>query len=189
MVSVGAPEELTIPTATTEESGAHHAHRFGFWINDEEARDASIPPEPRPLSRRGIRNWTIGSLVGSTLLAAVAAAAFSQGEARDERTLRVYTPPHAVPAQAAAARPAPPPRTIIALESLPIVKDGRHRTARAATKKTTHKVVAPARVTLAQEPSTTTVRKSSRALVPTPAKTTASAKTTTAANGKVASAR
>jgi hypothetical protein len=189
MVSVGTPEESMTRAATSEESGAHHAHRFGFTIGDEEAHAAGIPAERRPLSRGGIRNWTVGSLVGSALFAAVVAVALSQGDAHDARTLSAQRRPDAVPAQAAAAAPATTPPTAIPLESLPIAKQGPQKTARAAPKKTTHKAVAPPHVSLAQKTSTTTaVKSSSRALVPSRAKTMASAKTT-AAKSKSASAR
>jgi hypothetical protein len=172
-----------IPVATTEESGVHHAPRFGFWISGDETRDQGTPPERRPLTRRGIRNWTIGSLVGSALFAAVVAVALSQDDAYDARTSTVQTRPDAVPAQAAAAPPATtPPIPIIPLEALPIAKDGPPKTARAA-KRRTHNAVAPPHASIAQKTFTPrAVESSSRALGPSRAKAMA-------ANGKSASAR
>jgi len=188
VVSVGTPEEAITRAPKSDESGAHDAHRYGFWIGDDEARAGGIPPERRPLSRDSIRNWTIGSVVGSLLFASVVAVALSRGEPRDARTSRVQTLPDAVPAQAAAPPPMPTPRTIIPLESLPISKTEHRRTTRTAPKTATHKVV-PARVTLAQEPSPKTAAKSSsRAFAPSRPNTMASAKTT-AANDKSASSQ
>lgn len=178
MVSVGPPRELIIPVATTEESGVHHAARFGFWISGDETSDLGIPPERRPLTRQCIRNWTIGSLVGSALFAAVVAVALTRSDAYDARMSTAQMRPDAVPAQAAAARPATTPAIpIVRLEDLPIAKDGPSK-ARAA-KRRTHKAVAP----IAQKTSATTVvESSSPALGPSRAKAMA-------ANGKSASQR
>src|SRR4051812_37901529 len=85
IVPVGASDERPMPVAAeiAEESAPHHAHRFGFWMG-EDAGEAGIPIERRPLTRRGIRNWTIGSFVGAALFAAVVAVSHSRGTPRDE---------------------------------------------------------------------------------------------------------
>jgi hypothetical protein len=186
MVSVGAPEVSMTPAAPTEESGAYHAPRFGFGISDEEARVAGIPAERRPLSLRDIRTWTVGSLVGAVLFAAVVAIALSGGDAHGSGTERAQMRPDVVPALAAAAPPATTPRGAVPLEALPIAKDEPLKTSLVVPKKTTHKAVTPAHVSLTERSSTTTAAKpSSRAFVPnraesTTAKTKASAKSTTA---------
>ncbi|HEX7669364.1 MAG TPA: hypothetical protein VF395_07275, partial [Polyangiaceae bacterium] len=55
----------------------------------EEAREAGIPVERRPLTRRGIRNWTIGSFVGTALFAAVVIVSHSRGTVENEGIMRV----------------------------------------------------------------------------------------------------
>lgn len=182
MVSVEPEEESRTAVATTEESGAHHAHRFGFWVGSEEARESGVPAERRPLTRRAVRHWTVGTLVASALLAAVVAVAHSRDTTHGGETARVQSLVDVAAAPAAATRAVTTPPTVVPLEALPLDKDAPEETP-AVPKKATHKAVVPANVSLVENPSKTTTAKSwsARTLPPSRAKTTATtAKTPTA---------
>jgi hypothetical protein len=151
----------------------------------EEARDAGIPVERRPLTRRGIRSWTIGSVVGSALFLAVVVVSHSKVAAENERIVRVGTVVlDTVPVQAAAA-PAvtgTAPLAAIPLEALPIAREEgappKIATLPPAPKKTAHKLVTAAHVRPGEKPSAAASAKSSpRAPIPVGTKAKASATT------------
>jgi hypothetical protein len=191
-VTVGAPDELQRPPASvsTEDSGAHHAHRFGFGLSDEGTQTAGLPAERRPLTHRGIRNWTIGSLIGAGLLASVVAVASLRSNTHDPRTVRTELRPDVPGAQPAAARPAALSLTAaIPLEALPIATTDLAKTVRPYPKKTTHQAAFP-RTALVAKPlnARPPTKPSPQSLAPGRA-ATATAKTAIPSKTKPVSAR